>query len=409
MMTVEEALRNMLKEISLIRDIETVSLMGAMGRIAAEDCVVRSPVPAFPRSAMDGYAVRSADTAGASFDVPARLKVTGRLMAGDYTEIPAEAGAAARVMTGAFVPRGFDAVVKQEDTDLGEKEVSVFREIRPYENYCLPGENMKEGFVPVKAGDVIGPLAMGLLAASGQDKVKVIRRPRVSVISTGNELQSPGETPLLGKIYDSVGYMLAGAAAGCLTEVKGPYMCKDEPKEARRLIGEALDWGADMVITTGAISVGEKDFIPELLSDMGARTIFRKAEIQPGTPTMASALDNRVILSLSGNPYAALANFEIYFREAVAAMTGCQSLAPQRREAVLADRYDKVNRLRRLIRAREEDGKVYLPEHVHSSSVTGNLLGCNCMIDLEAGRSVRPGDRVRIIRLSAAFDPVYFR
>ena len=90
-------------------------------------------------------------------------------------------------------------------------------------------------------------------------------------------------------------------------------------------------------------------------------------------------------------------------------MTGCQSLAPQRREAVLADRYDKVNRLRRLIRAREEDGKVYLPEHVHSSSVTGNLLGCNCMIDLEAGRSVRPGDRVRIIRLSAAFDSVYFR
>ena len=129
---------------------------------------------------------------------------------------------------------------------------------------------------------------------------------------------------------------------------------------------------------------------------MGAQILFRGADIQPGTPTMASCLKGKIILSLSGNPYAALANFEIYFWDMMAAMTGCSQLRPVTGDLTLADRYDKVNKRRRLIRARAEAGFVYLPTEIHSLSVINNLTNCNCFIDLKAGIKVEPGDKVRI-------------
>ena len=151
-----------------------------------------------------------------------------------------------------------------------------------------------------------------------------------------------------------------------------------------------------MVITTGAVSVGERDFLPALMKDMGAEMLFSNADIQPGTPTMASFLKNKVVLSLSGNPYAAMANFEVYFWEIIAKMTGCMDMKPVTSSAVLADEYNKVNKHRRLIRAKAENGKVYLPSQIHSSSVINNLTLCNCFIDLEPGRKAKKGDEVKI-------------
>ena len=285
--------------------------------------------------------------------------------------------------------------MKQEDTDMGNSYVNVTRAARPWENYCRVGEDTEAGDVVIEKGAMIDHIRCGLLASIGKRGLKALRRPVVSVISTGSELTEPGENLSPGKIYASAGYMLSAAAESRGIEVKGPYLCGDEADEAQRLIEEAAA-SSDLIITTGAVSVGEKDFIPSLMKEMGAQILFRGADIQPGTPTMASCLKGKIILSLSGNPYAALANFEIYFWDMMAAMTGCSQLRPVTGDLTLADRYDKVNKRRRLIRARAEAGFVYLPTEIHSSSVINNLTNCNCFIDLKAGIKVEPGDKVRI-------------
>ena len=153
---------------------------------------------------------------------------------------------------------------------------------------------------------------------------------------------------------------------------------------------------SDMVITTGAVSVGKKDIVPKVLEDIGADILFRRANIQPGTPTTASVFQNKLILSLSGNPYAALANFELYFWPCLAKMMHSDTFLPVIEEAVLQNDYDKVNRLRRLIRAYVDKGNVYLPTNTHSSSVIMNLTKCNCFIELEPDRRVFVGDTVKV-------------
>ena len=392
MLQIEECAARLQEAAVLIKESEYVSLKDCCGRILAENLKAPFDIPRFARSAMDGYAVKAADTG----EDGVVLRVKGKILAGEYDEITYEQKTAVRVMTGSYIPDGFDAVVKQEDTDMGIERVIIRKRVMPGENYCSIGEDVKKGATLAEKGTLIDPVMCGILASFGIEHVKVLRRPKICIISTGSELLAPGEPLTAGKIYGSVGYMLYGAVKNAGMQVKGPYICPDRKKEARKLIREAV-MDSDMVITTGAISVGEKDFLPGLLKEMGGETLFKGADIQPGTPTMASLLGGRIILSLSGNPYAALANFEIYFWDTMAAMTGCSAMGCKRAQAVLCDSYKKVNRHRRLIRARAEDGKVFLPSCVHSSSVISNMIKCNCFIDLEAGRAVKTGDKVRII------------
>ena len=171
--------------------------------------------------------------------------------------------------------------------------------------------------------------------------------------------------------------------------------CADEESLLARKIQDALAV-SDMLITTGAVSVGKKDIVPGVLDKIGAHILFRRANIQPGTPTTASVYQDKLILSLSGNPYAAYANFELYFWPLLATMLHSESFEVRTDTAILQSDYPKINRMRRLIRARAENGNVYLPTKVHASSVINNLLECNCMIDLEANRKVSIGDTVKI-------------
>ena len=395
MMKIEECLENILEVINPIEEYEVVPLRNLCGRISYEDIFASSSVPPFPKSAMDGYAVRAEDTTEALVCGKTTLKVTGKLLAGDFKNIEYRRNTAVRVMTGAYIPDGFDAVVKQEDTDMGEALAVIKKQVHSGENYCMTGEDILCGDVILKKGVLIDSVRIGMLASAGTGSAPVVRKPKITIISTGNELTEPGEALLPGKIYASVGYILAAAAEKHGIEVYGPYLCGDDENEAKALINKALKI-SDMVITTGAVSVGERDFLPALMKDMGAEMLFSNADIQPGTPTMASFLKNKVVLSLSGNPYAAMANFEVYFWEIIAKMTGCMDMKPVTSSAVLADEYNKVNKHRRLIRAKAENGKVYLPSQIHSSSVINNLTLCNCFIDLEPGRKAKKGDEVKI-------------
>lgn len=395
MKELEECLEALLTEINPIDKIESVNLTSACDRIIGEDIVAQMMIPPYPKSAMDGYAVRAEDTIGADREHPVQLQVVGELFAGDHEQLPCQPGCAVRVMTGSYVPEGYDAVIRQEDTDYGEEQVQVCRSITTGTNYCCVGEDIRKGDQILTQGTHLTALHIGLLASLGIYRVPVYKRIRCSILSTGSELMAPGLPLLPGKIYNSIAYMLQASMEKQGIQV--PYMeiCGDEKEELKKQLQKALEL-ADVVITTGGVSVGKKDLLPEVLEELGAKKIFSRANIQPGTPTIGSVLDGKVILSLSGNPYAAYANFEYYFWELSSYVSQDESLRVRTENAVLSSPYPKVNKLRRFVRAYAEEGRVTLPTAVHASSVLSNMRDCNCFIDIEPGRELRQGDEVRI-------------
>lgn len=395
MLEIEECLKLMLEQVKCQTQTENVVISECMGRVLAEDVIADMMVPPFPKSAMDGYAVKAEDIAHATKEMPIKLRVAGELLAGEYAEIPYEKNTAVRVMTGSFIPAGFDAVIRQEDTDYGQELVEIYASVPAFANYCKVGEDIKAGDVVIPGNTRLHSIHAGLLASIGRMEVKVYRPARIAIISTGTELTEVGQPLLPGKIYNSIAYMLQAAIRSEGLFVTMMTTCADEEELLVTKIREALSC-ADFVITTGAVSVGKKDIIPAVLQSLSAKEIFRGANIQPGTPTLASVLDNKVILSLSGNPYAALANFEVYFWPAMAKMMQSDTFNTKTATAELTTEYKKVNKVRRLVRAYIEDGKVRIPTQVHASSVIQNLTECNCFIDLEAGRSVEVGESVRV-------------
>ncbi|MBR6159781.1 MAG: molybdopterin molybdotransferase MoeA [Lachnospiraceae bacterium] len=397
-MEIEEAIGLITANTKKIEDRIEVALEDAYGCILAEDITARAAVPAFARSAMDGYAVRSEDTKGASADKPVRLKVVSEILAGDNAACSYEEMTAVRIMTGAMIPDGYDAVVKQEDTDLGEEEVNIFSPVAQYTNYCHIGEEIQKGDKVLAGGKRIGMIETGLAASLGMDRIKVIRPVKVGIISTGSELTSPGRELAKGCIYGNIRYMINAAVKSIGFEVSCSADCPDDKDEICAQITKAASM-SDVVITTGGVSVGKRDLVVGALSDIGARRLFSRVNIQPGTPTIASVYDDRIILGLSGNPFAALANFDLYFPPLCAKLTGCPELDTKTAEAVLCDPYEKVSRLRRLVRAYEDSGKVYLPVQKHMSSVFGNLDRCNCYIDIPADERISVGDTVKIRRM----------
>ncbi|WP_038074447.1 gephyrin-like molybdotransferase Glp [Treponema sp. C6A8] len=393
-MEIEEAVSILKNALKPIEETEFCQISEAYGRIAACDIFAPINVPPFAKSAMDGYAVRAADLEGASAETPVILNVTGQLFAGDWQKKAHEEGAI-RVMTGSPVPNGFDAVVMQEDTDYGEKKVRIYKSVRVGQNYCALGEDIKKDSLVLKAGTKIGRAHIGLLASLGIAEIEVRRKVKVSIITTGSELLEAGKTLASGKIYSSIAPMLSCAVQSAGQTVTVNQIVKDDEKEIFSAIKIAAR-KADIIITTGGVSVGKKDYLPEVLNSLAAQKLFSHVNIQPGTPTLASLLTGKLLLSLSGNPYAALVNFDIYFYHAISLLTGCKELSTQKKIAILNTPYEKINKLRRFVRAYFENGFVNLPVENHASSVISNLTECNCYIDLPAGKAFKKGDKVTV-------------
>lgn len=400
-MEIEEAVSILEKNLSPLCTSEEAALCDALGRILFEDVYAPMSVPPFAKSAMDGYAVRAEDVKDASQEKPAELCVAGELFAGDWKEIPSQKNCAVRVMTGSPVPQDFDAVVMQEDTDCGQEKVLVYKSVRRFENYCAEGEDIKKGSLVLSKGKRIGRVEIALLASLGISCVKVRVPVRVAVLSTGSELIRAGEALPPGKIYSSVGELICASIKAAGLAVLQNKIAVDDENEIRTAIKGALE-AADFVITTGGISVGKKDLLPKVLDGMGAKILFGGVNIQPGTPTMASVLDGKVVLSLSGNPYAAMANFDIYFYRAAAVLMQSDSFIPKIVRAQLCDDYDKAGKRRRFLRARLEGGKVFLPTQTHASSVISNVLECNAYVDVPAGKALCKGDEVPVWNMGAA-------
>lgn len=339
--------------------------------------------PPFPRSPLDGYALRAADSAGADPEHPAALKVVGKHYAGDPGDTHVGPGEAVRLFTGAPIPQGADCVIRQEDTDGGEETVSIRCALKPWENYCYAGEDYKEGSLLLRAGTVLDYAARGLLASAGVTTVPVYRYPEVAVLSTGDELVSPGVYPLpAGKIYNS-NMLLICARLTELHIFNNGFHVADDPRQVADQIEEL--WQIHpVVLTTGGVSVGQKDFMAQAAQLLGAETVFHGVRLKPGSPALFARRGGRYLLALSGNPFAAAATVELLARPLLSALSGDPSLLPRRTQAVLDAPFPKASKGRRFVRGRYAEGRVTLPAG-HSSGQLASLVGCNCMVDIPAG------------------------
>jgi molybdopterin molybdotransferase len=304
-----------------------VPLVHADGSVLAEHVTSTTPLPSFDNSAMDGYAVRAADLAGASADTPVTLPVRGEIAAGDTGDYRVEPGSSLQIMTGARLPEGADAVVPVEWTDGGALE-AVFRQApEPGNAVRHRGDDVSDGAVLLPQGTLVGPVQIALLAASGHGEVLARTPPRVAIISTGNELVEPG-TPLIpGQIWESNSFMLAAAARRAGATVRR-HRLRDDPEVVLSTL-EGLVSDADLLITSGGVSMGgEHDVVKAALSKLGTIT-FRKVAMQPGMPQGFGVLgpDATPIFTLPGNPVSAYVSFILFVRPALDAL---KKLSPQR-------------------------------------------------------------------------------
>ena len=311
-----------------------LGLLDAHGCVLAEDLVAPADLPGFDNSAMDGYAVRAADVAGASDAAPVVLPVTGDVAAGPASPLRVQPGVCVRIMTGAMMPAGADAVVPLEWTDGGVAQVSITRPAPVGAHVRAVGEDVAAGEVVLPEGTHLGAVQVGLAAATGRARLLVRPRPRVVVVSTGSELVEPGEPLSPGRIVDSNSPALTAAAveAGAIA-----YRVGIVPDDPRRLLSTLEDQlvRADLLVTSGGVSVGAYDVVKEVLSRLGT-VRFDDVAMQPGKPQAFGTIgpDSTPVFGLPGNPVSALVSFEAFVRPALRKMLGAQPLERPRVRAV---------------------------------------------------------------------------
>lgn len=394
--SLEEAIELVKDNITPDFDIEEISVLDALGRVIAEDIVAPHNQPPFPRSPLDGYAMQSSDSKGATLENPVVLKVVDEVMAGSVSNHPVTDGEAIRIMTGAPIPEGADCIIRQEETDCGDELVKIYREHKVFENYCIAGEDYKKGQCLISKKTPLTSVEIGLLASVGRQNISVYKLPEIHLMTTGDELVMPGQPLQKGKIYDSNLYCLGTR----LRQLGFPVVLHDNIEDNPESIADQIDGiakQAKVIITTGGVSVGKKDIMHDVFRILKVKKLFWKMALKPGTPTLCGMHKDALIIGLSGNPFGAVTNLEIFVRPVLAYLTNNKTLIPIKQKGILEHDFGKPSRVRRFVRARYEGGKVYLPEGLHSSGVLSSMVGCNCLIDIPNGsEDVHKGDEVLV-------------
>jgi molybdopterin molybdotransferase len=308
---------------------ETLPLAGCSNRVLAQDIVAPNDLPPFDNSSMDGFAVRAADVAEGSTDSPRSLRVVADIPAGSHPTISLAAGEAARIMTGAPVPEGADAVVPVEDTDFNDRdagapapaEVQVFKPAKPGWNIRPRGMDILSGEIVLYKGRVLKPQDLGLLAMLGFANVPVFRRSRVALFSSGDELLPP-EAPLVdGKIRDSNSYTLAALIEDAGAEVIRLGVAKDNYDSVKALLEEAVERHVDLILSSAGVSVGAFDFVKQVIESKGSMDFWR-VNMRPGKPVAFGEYNEVPFIGLPGNPVSAFVGFEVFVRPALGQLSG---------------------------------------------------------------------------------------
>ncbi|PZS19856.1 MAG: molybdopterin molybdenumtransferase MoeA [Pseudonocardiales bacterium] len=380
-----------------------LTLLDSQGLLLAENVTTDVALPGFDNSAMDGYAVRAVDTRGASSEDPAVLPVVGDVAAGVKSRAGMGPGLAMRIMTGAPIPAGADAVIALEETDRGVARVAINREVLSGECVRRAGEDLQAGSAALGAGAALGPQQLALLAAIGRDRVVVRPRPRVLVISTGSELIEVGHRAAFGEVTDSNSYLIAAAAKDAGADARRVGIVPDDHAKLLDVLETQL-LRADILITTGGVSMGAFDVVKEALSDLGT-VEFTRVAMQPGKPQGFGHLGDRVpIFCLPGNPVSALVSFEVFVRPAIRKLLGKRNLHRATVQAVALERAESPEgrrQYRRGVLHREATGG-YSVSLVGGagSHLIASMASSNCLVVIdEEVTEVVAGSRVTVIPL----------
>ncbi|QWU13983.1 molybdopterin molybdotransferase [Paenibacillus sophorae] len=385
---------------------ETVPLEAAPGRYLADNVAAPHPFPAFNRSGMDGYAVVSADTANCREGGTVWLNVVDNIPCGSVPSGEIISGTAARIMTGAQVPEGADAVVMLEATETrelnGVPQVGIRKPILSGRNVTPRGLEISEGDLVLAAGRKIAAGDIAVLATFGISDVPVIRRPKVGVFATGSELLDVKEPLQPGKIRNSNSPMLEALVREAGGEPVMLGAIADDLDLARSKVQMALET-YDLVITTGGVSVGDYDIMGDLVREEAGDMLFNKVAMRPGSVTTAAVRGGKVLLALSGNPGASYIGFQLFARPAIASMQGATEPFLPEWTVILGADYSKVNNYTRFVRARLElpDGNVYAyPAALDASSVMVTIKDSDCLIIVPPEeRGLTAGTKVQVIKL----------
>jgi len=396
MIEIEEARRLVLERIVPLPS-ERVELRASLGRVLAEDVSSPDAVPAFDSSAMDGFAVRAADTRGARRDTPVKLRVVDESRAGRPASTSLRTGQAIAVSTGAAIPTGANAVVRVEETRPERGLVQILSEVEAHRDIRYAGEDIRIGDTALQSGMRLGPAELGVLASTGHSAVTCHRRPTVWILTTGDELIEPAQPMRPGAVRNSNAYAIPALAERAGAEVAGVSSVSDDPDQTRAAIAQTLV--SDVAVICGGVSVGAHDHVKQALADLGVEQVFWGVALKPGKPTWFGRQRGGLVFGLPGNPVSAMVTFILLVRPALVALSG-ERPARRRTTARLDRAYEKSPGRAHALPCRlelREDGWHALPAKRHGSHMLTVMLGADALAIIpSASGDVRAGERVEI-------------
>jgi molybdopterin molybdotransferase len=397
MISVNEALNKVLVHIHPL-GFEKVSLAEALGRVIAEDVIAPRDLPPYDNSGMDGYAVRHEDTQNASQKNPVRLDVIEDLRAGFVPEKRVQKRQAIRIMTGAPIPEGADAVVPVEETERGNGFVTILGGRFPGSHIRRAGEDVKRGDPVISAGEMLHPSEIGMLASIGRPMISVYQRPSVAILCTGEELVDVGESLNGVKIVSSNSYTLAAQVKDCGAIPIQLGIARDQKEEIRSKLLQGLR--ADVFISSAGVSVGDYDLVRDVLKEAGGEMIFWRVAMKPGKPVAFWMFDEKPAFSLPGNPVSSMVAFEQFVRPALLKMMGHRQIFRPVIEAVLNEDIEKEAGKIHFIRATvivEKGGYSVTTTGPQGSGILRSMVKANGLIIIPADReTVKAGEKVKV-------------
>lgn len=401
MISVDEARHIILNSIPENNNIETTGFCDCHGRILARDIVSDLNVPQLDNSAMDGYSVISSETGDAAPEKPVFLKIAGEIQAGGANSAePLQKGCAIRIMTGAHIPRGADAVIPFEDTEESADHVKIFKPVKKSENIRFAGEDITAGERILLKGTRIESAHIGLIASINLTEISVFKKPEVSIISTGDEIVEPGSTDVFGKTVNSNSYVLINEVRQAGGNPTYFGIARDRFDDIKKRIEAALS--GDIVICTGGVSMGRYDFTPDVLKSLGAEIIVHKVAIKPGKPVLFGRIKNKLFFGLPGNPVSVMVSFIEFVLPALLKMSGAINHEKPVVKAVLKEPIRKQLGRRHFIR-----GIFTINNGIFNVVTTGNqrsdimnsMAAANCLIIIPEDVSIAEKDSIVDIQL----------